>query len=108
MLGIRIENIDKKAPFDVFIENMSNYTVRTFNNPEGVISVMCDMIGPRSYFYNDSSPKGLTDEENNSVANVQIKQQRIKLYMKRELVTKRNLKNIHGLVWGNLLTIYNP
>ena len=32
-LGLRIENIDKKAPFDIFIDKLSNYIVRSVNNP---------------------------------------------------------------------------
>ena len=38
VLGLIIENIDKKLPFDIFRDKLSNYIVITFNNPENVVS----------------------------------------------------------------------
>ena len=38
VLGLIIENIDKKFPFDIFRDKLSNYIVIIFNNPENVVS----------------------------------------------------------------------
>ena len=99
VLGLIIENIDKKAPLDIFREILSKYIVRTINTPEFFISVVCDMIDSGSYFDNDNKPKNLTDEEKKSDVNTKIHQQRIKIYITRELGMKSNMNKIHCLVW---------
>ena len=81
MLGLRIENTDKNVPFDIFREKISNYIVRDVNNPEDMVSVVCDMIDSRSHFYNNNKPKGLTGKDKKFNINVQIHKQRIKLYL---------------------------
>ena len=70
MLGLIIDKINKKAPFDIFIENFLNYKVRTVNKPEDLISVVHYMIESRSSFDNINKTKYLTDEENNPNAAV--------------------------------------
>ena len=57
------------------------------------------MIYQSSQFYNDNNPKELTDEDKRYDVNVQIHKQRIKLYVTIELIMKRNLNNVYGLVW---------
>ena len=50
-----------------------------------MISVVRDVIHPRPYFENANKPKEITDEEKKSYLNVKVNQQRIELYMTREL-----------------------
>ena len=61
---------------------------------------MCNIIDLSSSFDNENNPKDLNDEEKNYDINIKIQKQRIKLYVTRELVMKRNLDMIRGLVWG--------
>ena len=53
-MDLKIQNIYKKAPFDIFRENLSKNIVRDVYNPEGVISIVCDMIDLKSSFENNN------------------------------------------------------
>ena len=60
-----------------------------------MISVVRDVIHPRSYVENVNNPKEITDEEKKSYLNVKVNQKNIKLYMTREMGMQINTKKIH-------------
>jgi len=103
VLGLRTEWLDKKMSYRSFMEKMVEYILSNFDNANDVLSVVRDEVDPIVDFETNNLPKDLTEEEKKSGVKVEIQQQRIKLYMTRELELENNKRKIYGLVKGQIL-----
>ena len=77
---------------------MTDYVLRELKNTADVVSVVRDMVVPNDDFAKKHMPKDLTDKQKRSDAQIQIQQQRIKLYANREAEVTNNMNKIYGIV----------
>ena len=99
-MGLRTEYLNKKVSFEVFLEKMTDYVLRELKNAADVVSVVRDMTNPSDDFANKHMPKDLTEKRKKSDVQVQVQQQRIKMYASREAEVTHNMTKIYGLVKG--------
>jgi hypothetical protein len=104
VLGLRSEWMEKKVSFEVFLEKMTDYTLREIKNSRDVVSAVRDMKHPKKGFEKINMPTELSDVQKKSSIEVAIQEQRIKLYAIREAEMRSNLDKIYGLVKGQCST----
>ena len=100
VLGLRTEWLDKKMSYSTFMEKMVEYVLREFTNANDVLSLVRDEVNPTDDFETNNLPKDLSDTDKKSEVKVAIQQQRIKLYVTREMELDNNVRKIYGLVKG--------
>ena len=100
VLGLRAEWLDKKVSHRVFMEKMVDFVLREFRNANDVISLVRDQVDPRTDFEANHMPADLTDIEKKSDVRKAIQQQRIKLFVNREMELENNIHKIYGIVKG--------
>ena len=100
VLGLRTEWLDKKMSYSTFMEKMVEYVLREFKNANDVLSLVRDEVDPMVNFETNNLPKDLSDEDKKSEVKVAVQQQRIKLYVNREMELGNNVRKIYGLVKG--------
>ena len=91
-LGLITQNMNLKANFDVFIKKLENYMMQTCNKPGDVVVLVRDMEDPKINFQNKQTPKDLTEDQEKSRLQKIIQEQRIKVFVTREIDIKYNLK----------------
>jgi len=80
------------------MEKMVEDILSNFDNANDVTPVVRDEVDPIVDFEPNNLPKDLTEEEKKSGVKVAIQQQRIKLYVTRELELENNKRKIYSLV----------
>jgi hypothetical protein len=100
VLGLKTEKITKKVTFEVFREKLATYVLSEFNNPKDVLPAVKRMTDPMVDFKAKQAPKDLTDDEKKSDVEVQMQQQRIKLYISRETMVRTNMDKLYGIITG--------
>ena len=97
---MRTEWLDNKMSYSTFMEKMVEYVLREFKNANDVLSLVRDEVDPMVNFETNNLPKDLSDEDKKSEVKVAVQQQRIKLYVNREMELDNNVQKIYGLVKG--------
>ena len=100
VIGLRVEWLDKKTSFRNFMEKMVDYVLREFDNANDILPLVRDQIDPFTDFETNNMPTDLTDDEKQSDVKVAIQQQRIKMYVTREMKLQNNIFKIYGLIKG--------
>ena len=100
VLGLRTEWLDKKMSYSTFMEKMVEYVLREFTNASDVLPLVRDEVDPMVGFEAKNLPKDLSDVDKKSEVKVAVQQQRIKLYVTREMELDNNVRKIYGLVKG--------
>ena len=100
VLGLRTEWLDKKMSYSTFMEKMVEYVLREFTNASDVLPLVRDEVDPMVGFEAKNLPKDLSVVDKTSEVKVAVQQQRIKLYVTREMELDNNVRKIYGLVKG--------
>ena len=99
VLGLRMETLDNKQSFRMFMEKMVEYVLREISNPNDVLELLTEQKDPRPAL-KANIPTGLSSEEKKNDVLVAIQSQRIKLYVSREMELDTNMLKIYGLIKG--------
>ena len=104
VLGLRMEWLDKKVSYRVFLEKMIDYTLREIDNPTDVLPVLKEQEDPVITFEDIHMPTDLSNEDKKSEVKVAIQNHEIKLYVTRKMELKSNMKKLYGLIKGQCST----
>ena len=99
VLGLRSEYLDKKHSFCSFLEKLVEYVLHELNNPNDVLELLTEQKDPRPGL-KANMPVKLDDTDKNNEVLVAIQQQRIKMYVMREMELETNILKIYGLIKG--------
>ena len=99
VLGLRVEHLDKKQSFRAFMEKMTEYVLREFNNSNDILALLTEQKGPRPGL-KANIPVKLSDEDQKNDVLVAIQAQRIKMYVSREMELETNMLKVYGLIKG--------
>ena len=100
MLALRYKKVELNKFFDVFRENLINYTIKELNNTEYVIVIIQDLMDPKASFDAINEPKYLTPYDSKSEAKKAIPDSILRQYTEREAIFVSNMNNIYGIIWG--------
>ena len=79
---------------------MSDYIVRDYKHGRDIKSVFTKLKLPHDAFKRKHKPKDLLSDEEDDDAEVNMQEQRYKMYILRESQLEDNLSKAYSLVWG--------
>ena len=83
-LALKYEKSELKKSFDVFRENIINYTIKELKNYEDVLVLVQDMEDPKSSLDTKNEPKDLNEAEAKSEVKKSILAAKVRQYIERE------------------------
>ena len=86
--------------YSTFMEKMVEYVLHEFISANDILSLVRDEVNPMNDFEINNLPKDLSDTDKKSEVKVAIQQQRIKLYVTREMKLDNNVRKTYVLVKG--------
>ena len=103
VLGLRVEQLDNKHSYRSFLEKMTEYVLRELNNPHDILELLTEQKDPRPSLKANILVK-VEDEDKDNDVMVAIQQQRIKLYVTREMELETNMLKVYGLTLHKTLS----
>ena len=79
---------------------MGNYISRTTKYDNKVVGIVETYKYVRATYGTNHTPKGLIIEDKKSEVNIQIHNQRIKMYATKDMGMVNNIDSIHENIWG--------
>ena len=99
VLGLKLEKIDKKLPFDAFQEKMSNFIVVEMAGGIDVVPIIKRMVDPRTIL-DRKAPEDLEESDLSNQTKDSMHNERLKMFVKRELKLEENVEKFFSLIWG--------
>ena len=100
VLGLSLEYVDAKAPFDTFREKLNEYVMKKLKHPTDIQCVLQDLKCPKEKFREKHMPEDLEGEDAKSKKLLMLQDSQMKLYAAREMEMRDNLVRIYSYVWG--------
>ena len=99
ILTLKNERFSNKVVFSTFVDKMKNYVLTHFNNGKDMVPILEALKDPESDVKADE-PKDLTDDEKKSDVKKWMKQEEVKLHIKRINSLETNKEKLYALIWG--------
>ena len=100
VLGLHFEKNYKKVPLKIFIDNMDKYISKTTMYGNEVVGIVDRYKDVRSTYFTNHMPKSLIIEDKKSDIKIHIQNQRINVYVTKEMGMVNNINSIHANIWG--------
>ena len=99
VLGTTSEQKEAKVQYNKFSENLKQYILRVFQNPEDIIVLVRDLKDP-TIVLNKSRPTALSSEDKKDGIMVMIQTEEIKQFVKNRSTLWQNIIKLYGIIWG--------
>eukprot|EP00957_Ditylum_brightwellii_P038745 2928870-Ditylum_brightwellii.AAC.1 len=97
MLGVQHKAIDKRVPFDLFRETISNYIVSKFKGGSDVVHIIRDMVDPMPIYEKAARPKKLTGTDATNDKMREIYKEELSIYIKNKGHIRTNTHKVYTL-----------
>ena len=101
ILALPNEKFANKVAYSVFIDKLKNYVIGTFHEGKDMVPIIEDLKDPKSTV-KANEPPALTESEEKSEVKKWMKQEEVKLYIKRLTLLETNQQRLYAIVWGQL------
>ena len=99
VLGLKSEKVDTKLPFDAFQAKMSDFIVVEMVGGRDVVPIVKIMVDPTAIL-DRKSPEDLEGSDLSNQTKVSMHNERLKMFVKRELKLEENVEKVFSLIWG--------
>lgn len=82
------------------MDKVRNYALTNFKNGKDIMPLFTDMKDPMPSFKNKHKTKTISEEDKKDSVEVDIYQEKIKMYVSREHTVSKNVEKAYGLMWG--------
>ena len=103
ILGLSNERFGAKVDFTSFTDKLKIHVLTNFTQGEDVVPILESLTDPMKMI-EDEEPKDLTEAEAKSVVKQWMKQEEVKLHVKRIKTLESNKKSLYATVWGQMST----
>ena len=101
ILALPSEKFSNKVVFSTFIDKMKNYVLTNFEGGKDLLPILEFMKDPKPDI-DAQEPVDLSTEEVKSEVKKWMKQEEVKLHIKRLKGLERNQEKMYAIVWGQL------
>ena len=107
VVGMKIETFHLKVPFETFKHKVMNYAISNYKNGGDMKPIFKKLEDPIKAMESKLKPKQLDDAANQIEKDIQ--RERIKQFVSREYVLRRNIEKLYGFFYGdNAVQRYMP
>ena len=101
MLGLPTEKYATKVVFDTFIEKFKSHVLTKFTDGKDLMPILDHLKDPKAEVEKEE-PVELSESDLRSEVKKWMKQEQIKMYMKRLTTLESNQLKLYALLWGQL------
>ena len=101
ILALPSENFGNKVTFSTFVDKMKNYVLTKFEGGKDLLPILDFMKDPKPSV-DAEEPTDLSKDDYQSEVKKWMKQEEVKLHIKRLQVLQRNQDKLYAIVWGQL------
>ena len=99
ILTLKNEKFSNKVVFSIFIDKMRNHVLTNFDHGKDIVLILESLKDPK-FDLDKAEPKELTETERRSDVKKWMKQEEVKLHIKRIKALESNKEKIYALIWG--------
>ena len=99
ILTLKNERFSNKVVFSIFIDKMRNHVLTSFEHGKDIVLILESLKDPKPDLDN-TEPKELTEAERKSEVKRWMKQEEVKLHIKRIKALESNKEKLYALIWG--------